>query len=38
MGRAELRLREGKETRLMLAATRTLLTGVIVATYQPAQP
>jgi hypothetical protein len=38
MGRSELRLREGKETRLRVVATRTLKTGVIVATYQPAQP
>jgi hypothetical protein len=38
MGRAELRLRDGKKTRLKLVATRTLMTGVIVATYQPAQP
>jgi dihydrofolate reductase len=38
MGRAELRLREGRETRLKLVATRILLTGVIVATYEPAQP
>jgi dihydrofolate reductase len=38
MGRSELRLREGKETRLKVVATRTLKTGVIVATYQPAQP
>jgi dihydrofolate reductase len=38
MGHAELRLREGKKARLKLVATRTLMTGVIVATYQPAQP
>jgi riboflavin biosynthesis pyrimidine reductase len=38
MGRAELSLREGKTTRLELVATRILMTGVIVATYQPARP
>jgi dihydrofolate reductase len=37
MGRAELRLSGGKQTRLKLVATRTLKTGVIVATYQPAR-
>jgi hypothetical protein len=37
MDRAELRLGEGKKARLKLVATRTLKTGVIVATYRPAQ-
>ena len=38
VGRGQLLFQEGRKTKLRLAATKTLKTGVLVATYQPARP